>query len=58
MRSAGFGKTVENKRKHRDIKLVRTERRRTYLVSQPNYHAIKFFTENLLATEMKKQRSL
>ena len=58
MRTAGFGKTVENKRKHRDIKLVRTERRRTYLVSQPNYHAIKFFTENLLATEMKKQRSL
>ena len=58
MRSAGFGKTVENKRKHRDIKLVRTERRRAYLVSQPNYHAIKFFTENLLATEMKKQRSL
>ena len=58
MRSAGFGKTVENKRKHRDTKLVRTERRRTYLMSQPNYHAIKFFTENLLATEMKKQRSL
>ena len=41
----------ENVRKHRDIKLVRTERRRNYLVSEPNYRTKKFFTENLLATK-------
>ena len=41
-------------RKHRDIKLFATERRRNYLVSEANYHATKFFTENLVAIEMKK----
>ena len=45
---------MENVRKHRDIKLVTTKRRRNFLVSEPNYHTKKFFTENLLATEMKK----
>ena len=52
------GKTTENKRKHRDIKLVKTERRRNYLVSEPDYHITKFFTENLLAIEMKKMQVL
>ena len=37
MDNAVFGKNVENVRKHRDIKLVTTERRRNYLVSEPNY---------------------
>ena len=41
---------------NRDIKLVATERRRNYLVSEPNYHTTKFFTENLLAIEMKKKQ--
>ena len=49
-----FGKTMENGRKHRNIKLVTTERRRNYLVSQPNYHNAKLFTENLLAIDMRK----
>ena len=53
MYNAVFGKTVENLKKHRDIKLVTIESRRNYLVSELNYHT-KFFTENLLATEMKK----
>ena len=35
-------------------KLVTTERRRKYLVSESNYHTTKFFTENLLAREMRK----
>ena len=48
MINAVFGKTTENVRKHRDIKLVTTGRRRNYLVSEPNYHRTKFFTENLL----------
>ena len=55
---AFFGKTVENERKHRDIRLVATERNRNYLVSEPNYHTTKFFTENLLAIEMKKTEIL
>ena len=52
--NAVFGKTMENVRKHRDIKLVTTERRRNYLVSEPNYHTRKLFTENLLGIEMKR----
>ena len=56
--NAVFGKTMENVRKHRDIKLVTTERRRNYLVSEPNYQTKKFFTENLLAIEMKKTEIL
>ena len=54
MNNAVFGKTMENVRKYRNIKLVTTEKRRNYLVSEPNYHTAKFFTENLLAMEMKK----
>ena len=44
--------------KHRDIKLVRTERRRNFLVSEPNYQITKFFTEYLLAIEMKRVKQL
>ena len=47
---------MENVTKHRDIKLVTVERRRNYLASEPNYHIAKFFTENLLAIEMKKNQ--
>ena len=43
-------------RKHRDIKLVTTKRRRNYLVSKPNYHTTKFFTQYLLAEEIKKKQ--
>ena len=49
-----FGKTIENVRKHWDIKLVTTEKRRNYLVSEPNYHTTKFLSKNELAIEMKK----
>ena len=45
---------MENVRKHRDIKLVRTEEKRIELVSEPNYHTIKHFSKNLLVIEMKK----
>ena len=53
MNNAVSEKTMQNVRKHRNIKLVTTERRRNYLVSEPNYHTTKFFTENLLAIEMR-----
>ena len=56
MNYAAFEKSMENVRKHRDIKLVTTERRRKYLVSQSNYHSTKLFTEHLLAIEMKKKK--
>ena len=49
-----FGKTMENIRKHQDIKLVTTNRRRNQLVKEPNYHMTKLFSEDLLAVEMKK----
>ena len=49
MNNAVFGKTMENVKKHRDMKLITTEKRRNYLVSEPNYHTPKFLTENLLA---------
>ena len=57
MNNAIFGKTMENVRKHRN-KLVTTERRRKYLVSEPNYHTTKFFTENLLAIEIRETQIL
>ena len=49
---------MENVRKHRDRKLFTTERRRNYLVSGPNFHTRKFFTEHLLAIEIKKSEAL
>ena len=45
-------KPMKNVRKQRDIKLAKTGRRRNYLVSEPNYHTKKFFTEYLLAIEI------
>ena len=56
MNNSVFGKTMENVRKHRDIKLVTTEKRRIKLVSEPNYHTTKQFSGNLIAIEMKKVR--
>ena len=56
MNNAVFGKTMENVRKHRDIKLVTTDEKRNKLVSEPNYHTTKHFSENLLAIEMKKTK--
>ena len=44
--------------KHRDDILVTTERRRNYLMLEPNYHITKFFTENLLAIKMRKNQIL
>ena len=50
-----FGKTTENVRKQRDIKLVTTDVERKKLVSEANYHTTKRISENLLAIEMKKK---
>ena len=57
MNNSVFGKTMENVRKQRDIKLVKTDKRRNQLVSEPIYWTIKDFSENLVAIEMKKNKS-
>ena len=49
-----FWKSMENVRKHGNIKRVKTEKRRNYLVPEPNFH--KFYTETLLAIEMRKNK--
>ena len=56
MNNSGFGKTMENVRNHRDIKLVTSDKRRKRLVSEPNYHSHKNFSEHLMEIEMKKTR--
>ena len=53
---AVFGKTMENVRKHSDIKLVTANKRRNQLVSEPNYHTTKYFSKTLLTIEMKKTK--
>ena len=56
MNNAVFGKTMENVRKHRDFKLVKTDNKRSKLVSEPNYHTINLISENLSIIEMKRTK--
>ena len=56
MNNAVFGKTMENVRKHRNIKLVTTDKKRNKLVSEPNYHAINLISENLSIIEMRRTK--
>ena len=56
MNNSVFGKTMENMRKHRDIKLVTTDKKRSTLVSEPNYHTINLISEDLSIIEMKKTK--
>ena len=58
MNNPVFGKTMENVRNHRDIKLVTNNERRNKLVSEPNYHTTTHFSERLLAIEMKKKTAI
>ena len=55
MNNSVFGKTMENVRKYRDITLMTMDVKRNKLVSEPNCHTTKRFSENLLAIEMKKK---
>ena len=54
MKNSVFGKTMENVRNHRDIKLVTTDKRRSVLASEPNYHSTKYILKDLSVMEMKK----
>ena len=56
MNNAVFRKTMENVRKHRDIKLVTTDKERNRLLPKPNYHTTKWSSEKLLAIEMKETK--
>ena len=56
MNNAVFGKTIENIRKHRDIKLVTTDKRRNELVSEPNYHRMNYISEDLSIIEMNRTK--
>ena len=47
---------MENVRKHRDVKLVTTDKRRNELLSELNYRTTKYFSESLMAIEMKKKK--
>ena len=57
MNNVVFSKTMENVRKHRDIKLVKTDKKRNKLVSEPNFHTMKLIDDNLAIIEMKRLRS-
>ena len=56
MNNSVFGKTMESIRKHNDIKLVTTDKKRSKLVSEPNYHTINLISEDLSIIEMKKTK--
>ena len=56
MNNAVFGKTMENIRKHRDIKIVTTDKKRNKLVSEPNYHTMNYISEDLSIIEMNKTK--
>ena len=58
MNNSVSSKIIESMRKHGDIKLVTVGKKRTYLVSETNYHTTKSFTKNLLDMEMRKNQSL
>lgn len=52
MKNSVFGMTMENVKKHRDIKLVTTNITKTHLVTEANYHTTKWLSENLLKIEI------
>ena len=54
MNNSVFRKTMENVRNHRDIRVVTTDKRRSILVSEPNYHSTKYISKDLLIMEIKK----
>ena len=54
MNNSVFGKTMENVQKHKDIKLVTTDKKGSKLVPEPIYHTTKWFSESLITIEMRK----
>ena len=56
MNDPAFGNTMENVTKDRNIELFTTGKRRNQITSEPIYHTPKYFSENLMAMEMKKAK--
>ena len=56
MNNAVYGKTMDNIRKHRGIKLVATNKKRSKLVSEPNYHTMNYISEDLSIIEIKRKK--
>ena len=54
MNNSVFGKTMENTRKHRNIKLVTTEEKYLHTVMKPNFKSGVLFGENLMGCKMGK----
>ena len=54
MNNSVFGKTMENVRNHRDIRIVTSDKRKSILASEPNYHSTKYISKDLLIMEMNK----
>ena len=54
MNNSVFGETMENVRNHKDIKLVTSDKRRQRLVSEPDFHSYKKFSDHLVTIEIKK----
>ena len=52
-----FWKTMENLRKHRDIKLVTTDEKRSKLISEPNYHTTKQIFRKFVSNRNEKSKS-
>ena len=57
MNNAVIGKTMENVRKRRNMKLVTTEKRRNYLASKPSYYVTKFFTEQCKCFSKRNEKT-
>ena len=59
MNNAVFEKTMEKEWKNGEsIEILKSQQQKVYLVWEPNYHAIKFSTENLLAIEIRKTQTV
>ena len=58
MNNAVYGKTMESVRKYRDMKLVTTERKRNYLVSEPNCHTTNLFRRKFISNRNEKSSNI
>ena len=54
MNNAVFGKTMENVRNHRNIRVVTTDKKRSIPASEPSYHSTKYISKDFLIMDMKK----